>query len=1477
MAQDTQKGKKTRSGTQSRSPGKVNSKKDNKSRPESGEKTSLAPNRMDFLLSQSPQVIYAVEPTGNFRTTFISPNVRRVLGYDPEDFYSDSAFWTERIHPEDRERAANDQCSAVEHGCCVREYRFLNSDGDYIWMRDKETLLRDPDGNPLELIGYWTDIDAEMKARYEQAESEARYRSLVHFSPDGIFVIQKSRIVFANPALFSLVGASSDSEVLGRHPLDFIHPDHHGQAESRYTILTEQRRSAPPAEFRLLRLDGGAVDVELTSSPVPYQGDIAIQTIVRDISSRKRNARELSLLKKAVDQVGSIVMLTDRQGIIEYGNQACMKATGYSGGRLIGMNISNFKGLSASEQEQMWKTLNSKGEWRGRFTNLTSNGRTYCEAAAISAVRNELGEITHFMKVADDITAQERRESELREKNNTINAILASSPVGIGLFRNQATVWANQAMCSMLGYNEDELLGCSGEILYPDVDGYRRAEQELWGDIDRGRTGRTETQWKRRDGSVFHCYVQGSPLDASDPSRGVILAVTDLTERKLAESTLEKSERHYRLLAENIVDVISLMDLNLRPVYISPSVKSLLDYTPEEFMARSFKDIFTPSSYELIMKTWESEALRGMESGREESPGRTVRLELEQTRKNGTTIWTEVILRRMLDGDGKPNGILSVTRDISDRKLAEEALIRERDFNVALVESSQDAIFTINLGWELTSVNPSFITRFGYPADRVVGQSIELLHVSRQAFIEDRRAIRAAIRKTGTWQGELRYRKRDGTVFPVEQTISELKLPDGSAAGYVAMVRDITESKKAERQIIRQSRLLEAVNEVLTGTLAAESVSEVAAICVAVAERLTGCGYGWIGEVNQAGLLDKIAISDSGRAACRMVKTSKAKTIEKNLPLRSFWKLVLEEGRSVLTNDSASHSSAIGVPKGHPEISTFLGVPLKRSGETYGLIALANKKGGFDHRDQEDVEVLSIAFTESLDRMRTQQAMMESRQRLKDTIDSVTAGILIIDAETRTIIDANPYALSMIGASRQQVLGKVCHSFVCPTGEKECPVLDLDQTVDSSERGLLNADGHEKPILKTVTPVRFNDRDCLLETFIDISERKQLEAQLFRAQKMEAIGTLAGGIAHDFNNILTVILGYSQLSINEVVKGSDLHRNLNQAIKAGIRARDLVDQILAISRHVETGAQPVMISSMVKEVLKFLKASTPANIELRHNITTEYMITADPTKLHQVMMNLCTNAVQAMEDTDGVLEVDLSELYLDPATAATQFPGLAPGPFVEMIVSDTGPGMTPEVMDRVFEPYFTTKKEGQGTGLGLAVVHGIVEAHGGSVKVSSQPGKGTTFQVLLPATTDKGMAVVHPEIPYCPLEPGRILFVDDEREIVEVARRMLEPMGYLVTATTSAKKALEIFSARPDDFDLVITDMTMPDINGYQLAHRLMAVRSDIPVILCTGFNKRISEEKALSAGLRGFIMKPLEIDSLCRTIHKVLYNRLCC
>lgn len=500
-------------------------------------------------------------------------------------------------------------------------------------------------------------------------------------------------------------------------------------------------------------------------------------------------------------------------------------------------------------------------------------------------------------------------------------------------------------------------------------------------------------------------------------------------------------------------------------------------------------------------------------------------------------------------------------------------------------------------------------------------------------------------------------------------------------------------------------------------------------------------------------------------------------------------------------------------------------------------------------------------------------------ERFQKVFNSQLDAIFLLNSEIPArVLESNIAATEIFGYDVNEMVGDTIEKFHVDDihrkafHDKLFSAVQKEGYLKNFEFSMKRKDGSVFPSEHNILELK-NDKDertGWVSIIRDLTEKKKLEKRLHEAQKMESIGTLAGGIAHDFNNILFPIVGMSELLLEDLHPGNEAYENAEEILKAGKRGSGLVKQILAFSRQTDHKIMPIRIQNVLKEVLKLVRSTIPANIDIKHHIQTDCgVVNADATQMHQIAMNLITNAFHAVEDTDGKINVALKEIILEDEDVADL--SLEPGKYAMFTVSDTGSGIEPFIVDKIFEPYFTTKERGKGTGLGLAVVYGIVKDHHGDIKVYSELNKGTTFKVYLPLMGKSNETVsIQREITYS-IGNERILLVDDEKPIVQLEKQMLERLGYQVTTRTSSPDALQAFTAAPDSFDLVITDMSMPNMTGDRLAKHLIAIRPDIPIIISTGFSERINQEKAETIGIKGFLMKPIIKSEMAKIVRKVL------
>ncbi len=514
----------------------------------------------------------------------------------------------------------------------------------------------------------------------------------------------------------------------------------------------------------------------------------------------------------------------------------------------------------------------------------------------------------------------------------------------------------------------------------------------------------------------------------------------------------------------------------------------------------------------------------------------------------------------------------------------------------------------------------------------------------------------------------------------------------------------------------------------------------------------------------------------------------------------------------------------------------------------------------------EPVSILGVTRNIT-ERKLAEDALKKSEIRYRTLFEKSTDAIFIVDRDTGRYLDTNDAALALCGRSRQE-LKQITMLVGMPEGawERFDTVTDSEESKNFRSVVYQRPDGTERIATLTTVPI---DNRVIIGIARDITDELAMEEQLRQAQKMEAIGTLAGGIAHDFNNILSAIMGYSELALADLPPETALRNKLEVIYRSGERARELVAQILAFSRKDELVRSPVEMHMIIKDALKLLRPAIPTTIDIQTQITSKGQILGDPTRLHQIIMNLCTNAYQAMLQTGGILQISFSDIELE-GDAAKRI-NVPAGSYGKLTISDSGIGISSENIDRIYDPYFTTKEKGKGTGLGLAAVHGIVKSHGGIIFVESKIEKGTKFSVYLPLLAMEKNVPEKQDVSQMVGGNERILLVDDEVNILQIEKEMLEMLGYRITTKESPHDALALFKQQSEHFDLVITDMTMPKMAGDKFAENLKKIHSDTPIILCTGFSETMTKEKAESIGIKGFLMKPTTMRDLSIIIRKVL------
>ena len=796
--------------------------------------------------------------------------------------------------------------------------------------------------------------------------------------------------------------------------------------------------------------------------------------------------------------------------------------------------------------------------------------------------------------------------------------------------------------------------------------------------------------------------------------------------------------------------------------------------------------------------------------------------------------------------------LLETFIDISERKMAEQDLLKERDRAQQLLDVAETIILALDNAGEVTLINRKGCSVLGCQESEVVGRNWfdsflpqemkpavtsffkELMEgkVAPEGYNENPIVTRSGEERTIAWHNTLLYDE------------------EGNITGTLSSGEDIT-----ERQIADHA--LDALVESTVGTAGQDCFDRiVAGLCRWLT---TDCAL--IARLGE-GSIKSLAMQCDG---------SLSRDFSYELTGSPFERVITEE--YFIRAEKMRQSFPKDEYLAHLETEAFAGTVVRdKQDKVIGLLCIiSRRKMNWPQNLEKILDLMATKIASELDRSQTE----ESLSRFKSTLDSTLDCVFMFDPASLNFFYVNQGGIDQLGYSRQELLRmRPCE--IMPRFDEKAfrtfiePLTSGEQSSITFETIHRTKGGRDIPveIFLQFIPGRNKHFVAIVR---DITERKNIEAKLRQAYKMEAMGTLAGGIAHEFNNILTAILGFSDLAREEIPADNPAIQDINEVLKAANRAKELVHQILSFSRQADQKMHPIQLLPIVKEAIKLLRSSIPSTIEIGQDITAEdTTVLADPTQVHQLLMNLCTNAVHALEEEKGTIEVRLKRTRLQEGIVASGRQALLPGTYIELSVDDNGQGIDEAIINRIFDPFFTTKDVDKGTGMGLSVVHGIVESHQGAVTVESQVGRGSTFHVFFPAVDDKA-----PEIPleYEPLPIGseRILFVDDEMVLAHMAKQMLERLGYQVSARTSSIEAFEAFRAHPDRFDLVITDQTMPNLTGEELAEKILAIRPDIPIILYTGYSTLVDEAKAKRAGISEFMLKPIEKAQLAKTIRKIL------
>ncbi|MBP1749616.1 MAG: signal transduction histidine kinase, nitrogen specific, NtrB [Deltaproteobacteria bacterium] len=1055
-----------------------------------------------------------------------------------------------------------------------------------------------------------------------------------------------------------------------------------------------------------------------------------------------------------------------------------------------------------------------------------------------------------------------QKSTDLEIALNRLKSHVTNSPLAVVEFDPEYRIvqWSKRAE-DMYGWTANEVLGrkiSDFRWVYEDDIGKVAA---LSRDMFEGRqaTNINENRNYRKDGSVITCEWYNSALFDSDGQLlSVLSLILDITERKRVEEALDRTNRQLEFVLVNSMDAAYQRNLQTdRYDYMSPVIESLTGFSAEEFSHLPLEKVMErvhPDDLPHLQKEIEYTSLGTKETGS---------IEYRYRNKSGEYRWLSDSFNLIRDEEGRPLYRVGIVRDVTGGKADEELLRKERDRFSALINSIQEEVWFIDCQGNITLVNQAVLRRLG--SRQVVGKSLISILEKLEFYradgsvlpVDEAPPLRALNGEMLTHQEEIFQDPDQGGARYRDVSAAPVRGADGEIVGSVTVVHDITDRKKVERQL--------ATNSVLLDTLLKQ-----APVGIAYLDR----------KLRFVMINEKLAQFNG-----LSVELHIGKRIHEIMP--ASWPEVQKVTRQILKTGQAVENHEFSMPgTSDPDVRRYLNESWYPMRDEKGSIAgfgciveeITQRKQVEEalRRAHDELELRVKERTGQL--RRSEEISRKQLMEIETYYDIAPIGLATLDPQMR-YVRINKRLADMNGLPVSEHIGRTVREVVPAEAEE---IEKVVRQVIATGKPVTNVDIVKESIVHPGArriyrsqwfPIMdITDRVASIGVMLeDITEHRRLEEQLRQSQKMQAIGTLAGGIAHDFNNILAGIIGFSEIVEEDLPDNSQLKQYMKRVLQASFRGRDLVKQILAFSRKIEHVREPVSLGEIVEETTRLLRASIPATIEIVTKIKTAHdRVRASAVELQQILMNLATNAARAMSEKGGTLTISVSDVDREAHPSAID-PEVEPGEHIQLTVHDTGIGMKPEVMKRIFEPFFTTGTVGEGTGMGLAAVYGIVKSLNGTIVVESKPRSGSVFRVFLPkihvqARSEKG------RIPdTAPIGKERVLFIDDEELLVELGRSTLKKLGYEVTALMESTEALNVFSADPYGFDIVITDQAMPKISGLKLARKFLRIRPDIPIILCTGHSDSVTPELIKRVGISLFVMKPLARNELALAIRKVL------
>ena len=1282
----------------------------------------------------------------------------------------------------------------------------------------------------------------EKKAAAALKKSEARYRNLVDSLPQIVFETDRQgRIVFFNKSAREILGTAEDMAGEDIDVTFFLPDNEHGRLVDRFNRILNGE-ILPSTECMFRRSNGDIFPVLLSCRPIEENGGgvRGIRGVLFDMSEHRQTELDLleselryrALFEKSLDAL----LLIEEEMIVDC-NLKAAELFHTSRENLVGKAFPSLAASLTTQDDEIRKNLHSlllnneveikRMEW----TFTPSNGVQVETTVEVNSV--DLPGRSILQMILRDITEQNKEKRKLETRESAWKALFQHAPFGIAINRLADGVYLdiNPALLKATGRSTSELLGRSSYDFLPE---HQRsaAEKATKALLEQGFTGVQETDVLKPDGST-RSVLYGAATFKSGEQINVVSMVVDITERKEIERKLRQSEASMQSLYHTVP--IGLAFLKDR-VFLAANERlaEITGYSVEALLDHSSRCLyFCDEDFEAVGKALYLSP---------DSRGRGY-IETRFRHRDGSTRYIS-LFAAPLEPDKPGEGAVVAVQDITEQKQMLQALQDSEERFRSIMEQSTFSMMILSPDGNVLHVNEAYLRLGGVGRELTATYNIltdpqleklGLMPVIRQAMNGEQVSLPTTTYDLSTTFGEGTQKVVQGDFYPARDA-------NGAVRHIILIHQDVTDRKRAE-DALQQSELRY------------RSLFEGAGDAIML-------------------IKDGIFI-DCNKKTLDMMQCAREEIIGRSPedlapPQQPDGQSSARKAQQLLLEAKQGKHLKFEWTICRPAGSSFYAEVSLRSIEMPG-----------------DLVVQAIVRDIS-ERKKSEKSLRESEFRFRSFFNTNPEGILLLDFTGR-ILDANKSFLKKTGYTLAECKMVSFTSFVPESdhGKIRDALLDFksgiaqnlplqvscrakdERIIPVSLRGWLVVDEESTPLYLGVFI-----RD-LTKEMQWAEDKKALEKQVIRAQKSEAIGTLASGIAHDFNNILGGVIGYTELALyrDPAVIDRKTKGYLERVLEGSNRAKSLVQQILRFSRSADTVMEPINLTPLIKETFRLLQSTLPKTITVEQNTTASSdRILGDSTQIHQVLMNLATNAYHAMREAGGVLSLKIRNTTLNSSKHFMSMT-IPPGEYVQLTVGDTGCGMPPSVVERIFEPYFTTKRVNEGTGLGMAVVSGIVKSHNGLIDIQTTPGKGTTFEVFFPSYHGESSDKESFESGL-PLGNGeKILIVDDEAYFLEVVHENLKMLGYQVDPYQRSLEALKTLHDRPHEYDLLITDQTMPEMTGVQLVEEVRKVNSTLPIILCTGFSEVVTEKSARYYGINHFLMKPVNIHDLAKTVAEALNN----